>query len=191
MKILILNGASKGNGNLRRINDLVVREIKKTDNEVEVFTLHDMKITYCLGCFECWTKTPGICRFNDDGRKVAKSFIRSDIVVFFTPVTFGGYSSDLKKALDRIISLVLPFFKKVNGETHHKLRYDKYPKLLAIGVMEEQDEESERIFENLFKRNVKNFFPPSSGLGTILINEQKGQILIKIRSLLNGIGIKE
>jgi len=43
---------------------------------------------------------------------------------FLTPITFGGYSSSLKKnGGSSKIQNVLPFFQQVNGETHHQKRY--------------------------------------------------------------------
>lgn len=37
--------------------------------QVQPLVLHEEKIAYCLGCFECWTKTPGLCRIDDGGRE--------------------------------------------------------------------------------------------------------------------------
>src|SRR5690606_3517069 len=103
--------------------------------KVQTWTLRDEKVAYCLGCFECWTKSPGICRIDDAGRAIAASIIAGDLVVYLTPVTFGGYSSALKKAVDRSICLVSPFFTQIDGEVHHQPRYDRYPALLGIGVL--------------------------------------------------------
>lgn len=88
---------------------------------------------------------------DDMGRDIARSFIRSDLAIFLSPVTFGGYSSELKKGLDRSIGLMMPFFTKIGGEVHHKARYKKYPSLMGIGVLSKKDEESERIFKHCFK----------------------------------------
>jgi hypothetical protein len=51
----------------------------------------------------------------------------------------------------------LPFFAKVNGEIHHAKRYDKYPRVIAIGVLPEQDEDCENSFATLVARNSINF----------------------------------
>ena len=45
----------------------------------------------------------------------------------------GGYSSELKNAVDHLIPNILPFFANVDGETHHKPRYKRYAKLLIPG----------------------------------------------------------
>ena len=86
-----------------------------------------MEIRPCIGCFGCWVQTPGECLIDDAARQIAPAIIGSDLVIYLTPVTFGGYSSELKKALDRCICLILPFFTKIDGEMHHKPRYDRYP----------------------------------------------------------------
>ncbi len=188
MKVLILNGSDKENNGSKRIHDIIFDEFKSVDKDLKSIFLQDLKITYCVGCFECWIKTPGICRFNDDGRKVSEMFINSDLTVFFTPVTFGGYSSELKRALDRIIGLILPYFQQVNGETHHKLRYKKYPNLLVIGVLPERDKESEVIFKTLVERNAKNLFPPSYASGIFLTKDNENKIRAKTRSMLKDLG---
>ena len=103
--------------------------LKRRGHAVQSFQLRDTPIAYCRGCFNCWIKTPGICRTRDAGRYVARAFRASDAVFFLTPVTFGGYSSELKKALDRCIGLVAPFSTRVRGEVHHRRRYAAYPRL--------------------------------------------------------------
>jgi multimeric flavodoxin WrbA len=128
--------------------------------EVEVLALRGMKLGYCLGCFECWTKTPGICRIEDDGRFVARAIIGSDLVLYLTPVTFGGYSSTLKMAVDRSICLISPFFTHIDGEVHHRARYSRYPSLAALGLMREPDPEQEALFEQILARNAVNMHAP-------------------------------
>lgn len=83
------------------------------------FPLREMKLAHCLGCFNCWVKTPGMCVEADAGRDIAKAVIRSDVAVLLTPVTFGGYSPELKKTFDRFIQLISPFFQMDHGEVHH------------------------------------------------------------------------
>ena len=119
-----------------------------------VSLLHSLEIAPCMGCFGCWTKTPGVCVIKDAGNGLAEAILNSDLVVFLTPVTFGSYSSELKKVLDRIICLVSPFFKKIDGEVHHQARYDRYPHLLVLGTLPKPDRESERIFSTLVERNA-------------------------------------
>ncbi|MCD6115794.1 flavodoxin family protein [bacterium] len=189
MKAVILNGTENNNKQLDQICSIISEELKAIEWEVESIPIRDLKITNCVGCFECWVKTPGICRFNDDGREIAKKYIQSDLAVLFTPVTFGGYSSELKKALDRIICLILPFFTKKNNETHHQLRYGQYPRLLGLGVLPRADEKKERIFNTLIDRNAVNF-APSAYAGDVLYSSQNQEEIRKqIKSLLYSIEV--
>lgn len=167
MKALILNGALKGDKNTSKINEYAEVILKNMGYEVESILLNEKNIGECLGCFGCWIRTPGICVIDDYGRILTEKIIKSDAVIYLTPVVYGGYSSELKKALDRIIPLLLPFFKKVKGEVHHKERYEKYPRAIILGVMSEEDNEMKEIFNSLIKRNSLNWYNSFSG-GTIL-----------------------
>lgn len=158
MNALILNGALKQGKDTEIVSKLTEEILIKEGYEVESVLLYKKKIGECTGCFGCWVKTPGVCVIDDYGRSLTESIIKNDIVIWLTPVVYGGYSSELKKALDRIIPLLLPFFKKVKGEIHHKERYNKYPIVKVIGVMAEEDIEMKEIFNSLVKRNSLNWW---------------------------------
>ena len=160
MRALILNGEELDGISLKIFSDDIKEGLKLNDFEIEEIMLKEKKIADCLGCFKCWVKTPGICIIDDYGREVAAKLINSDLLIFLTPVIFGSYSYQLKKALDRMIPLISPYFKKVGGEIHHKKRYPKYPSLLALGVMEEKNQYQSKIFKELVRRNSINFHSP-------------------------------
>ena len=86
--------------------------------------------------------------------------VHSDLIIYITPIVFGGYSSILKKALDRQISRVLPYFTKIDGEVHHKKRYEKEQSLLSIGILNTPDAEKEEVFKTLVARNSINMWSP-------------------------------
>jgi multimeric flavodoxin WrbA len=116
-----------------------------------------MDIKPCRGCFSCWIKTPGRCVIEaDDQEAILRATAASDLIIWLTPITFGGYAPELKKALDRIIPILLPFFTKVHGETHHPLRYPRRRRLLVIGTQKQQDADSENVFRRLVTRNALN-----------------------------------
>ncbi len=166
MKALILNGALKEDKSMETINKFTEEILIEQGYEVESILLHEKKIGECIGCFGCWIKSPGVCVIDDYGRILTETIINRDIVIYLTPVVYGGYSSELKKALDRIIPLLLPFFKKINGEVHHKERYKSYPDVIVLGIIPHEDNEMEEIFNSLIKRNSLNWYSSFSG-GTI------------------------
>jgi multimeric flavodoxin WrbA len=109
--VVMLDGTGSADGDLNPVRDALCQALKASSAELKIFTLREMKLAHCLGCFKCWIKTPGMCVESDEGREVAKAVIRSDAAVLFTPVTFGGYSPDLKKMLDHFIQLISPLFQ--------------------------------------------------------------------------------
>ena len=160
MKALILNGARSGNGAVNTMNAAIMAALAEEGWQAESLPLRDMKLAYCVGCFECWTRTPGVCRIDDDARDVAQGMINSDLVIYLTPVTFGGYSSELKRAVDRCICLISPLFTSIQGETHHRPRYERYPALIGVGVLPGPDPEQEQLFKALVARNALNLHAP-------------------------------
>ena len=134
----------------------VMAATKARSWDVKSFALAGMDIQPCRGCFSCWLKTPGRCVITDDQEAVLAAAAACDRFIWLTPVTFGGYSPELKKALDRIIPVLMPFFTRVRGETHHPLRYPQKRRLLAIGTLRDADAESEGVFRRLVGRNALN-----------------------------------
>jgi multimeric flavodoxin WrbA len=158
MKAVFFKGSPPAGRDLlcNRASAAVTARIKALDWEVKSFTLAGMDIKACRGCFSCWVKTPGRCVIQDDEEAILGATAASDRVIWLTPITFGGYSPELKKALDRIIPILLPFFSKVRGETHHPLRYPRARRLLAIGTLKQEDADSEGVFRHLVGRNALN-----------------------------------
>jgi len=158
MNILILNGGPRDvrGETCRSISESVGGGARKRGWTVTALELDGMAIKSCRGCFACWLKHPGTCAIKDDEESVIKAMAASDVQVWVTPVTFGGYSPALKKALDRSIPNILPFFIKVRGEVHHPQRYATRRSFLAFGTLASPDAEAERIFHNLVQRNALN-----------------------------------
>jgi multimeric flavodoxin WrbA len=183
-RALILNGAREEGGTLELTQQVLVEELERAGVNAEPRVLREIKIRHCVGCFGCWVKTPGECMIDDAARGIAREFVRSDLVVMLTPVTFGGYSYELKKALDRIICVISPFFQIIDGEVHHKPRYDRYPDLLAVGALAAPDEESESIFTTLVGRNAINMHSPMHGAGVVYDGQGPGAVRTRVRTLL-------
>lgn len=189
MKALVLDGARGDDGVLDDLQAIVVQELGDAGATVDAVLLREKDIAYCLGCFNCWVKTPGLCTTNDEARDIARRQIQSDVTVLLTPVTFGGYSSEAKKILDRLIPNLSPFFAKIDGETHHKKRYERYPRLVTVGVLMEPDEESEGCFRTLVSRNAINMHPPAYATGVVAANQSADEMRVAIRELLAAVGV--
>lgn len=190
-KALILNGALPGDTTLEQPQELLYDALEQKGWIVDALVLRDIPIAACRGCFECWLKTPGLCVTDDAGRDVARRGVQSDLLVMLTPVTFGGYSSELKKALDRCICTVSALFARVAGEVHHMRRYERYPALLGVGVLAEEDSESETIFKTLVARNALNWHSPAQAAGVVRGNQGREEMAAQIQTLLHQVEVQQ
>ena len=169
MKAVILDGAESGDPAIDEVHQSIRKELTECGWECESFPLDTMKIAHCAGCFGCWLKTPGICVVDDDARIVASHAIQCDLLILLSRVTYGGYSFPLKKTLERMIGLITPWFRLVEGEVHHKPRYSRFPVLAAVGVMKQLDVERAQLFTTLASRNAINMSSPMHG--SIVVKE--------------------
>ena len=185
MKATLLNGALPGDSFVDAVGAALQDTLQAEGWTVRPWTLGDEKIAYCLGCFECWTKTPGLCRIDDTGREVVESIIGGDLTIYLTPITFGGYSSELKKAVDRSIGLLSPFFTHIDGEVHHQARYDRYPSLVGVGVLPAPSPAQEQIFDTLVGRNAINLHAPKHSSVVLYRNQTPATAAAALRGALD------
>lgn len=123
--------------------------------DVVSFDLSHMKIAPCVGCFGCWTKTPGKCVIRDDAVKVYPRLAESDTALYVSRVRYGGYDTVMKTMLERAIPVQQAFIRLLDGETHHVQRAvaPKRAVIVAYGAL---DREEEDLFRRLVARNAKN-----------------------------------
>jgi multimeric flavodoxin WrbA len=189
MNVLILDGSRQPVPALESVKEELRVRLGGKGHQLEEIVLRDKSMSRCTGCFGCWVKRPGLCVYEDDSKKVASCIANAQLMVLLTPITFGGYSSLLQNALDRHISVLLPFFKKFDGEVHHKLRYESYPTTLAIGSISKVDKLHENVFARLAKRNSINGHAPRSNSLIVYDNESRDEVSRKLDLILDGMGV--
>lgn len=136
MNILVLNGSPRmERSNTLRITNAFLEGFPD-DCNTEIVHLYKLNIKPCLGCFSCWTKTPGNCVINDDMQILYKKIENADVIIESFPLYFFGMPSGFKAVVDRC----LPFMKTYLGtedkdgrSSFHRLRNDAmYGKKLVI-----------------------------------------------------------
>jgi multimeric flavodoxin WrbA len=157
LRALLLNGAPCGEGYLDAVERHLAGGLTGAGWEVDRLVLRGLKIACCRGCFGCWIRSPGRCVIEDEGREVARMMVGADLLLGLTPVVFGGYSAELKQALDRSIGNILPFFVVQAGEVVHTRRYPYEWRLAAVGLQVRPDEAEADTFRQLVARNARNF----------------------------------
>ncbi|MFW9827731.1 MAG: flavodoxin family protein [Candidatus Thorarchaeota archaeon] len=188
MSVLFLDGST--NDNFDMIHSLITQELEKNGFEVDSILLREVNVAACQGCFECWVKSPGECRTDDYSREISRKMAQSDLIIHFTPITFGGYSSTIKYVIDRFIPNILPFFTKRNGETHHKYRYKKRASIIAVGFKEESNEEEESTFKDLVGRNSHNMGAPIHEPIIYIKNQNKDDFINQFNNILKKVEVK-
>jgi ferredoxin-NADP reductase/NAD(P)H-dependent FMN reductase len=167
MRAVILDGADGTSGLVQEMAGAVERRLGAVGASTRHFILSDLSIGHCLGEFDCWVKTPGRCRVHDEGQEIERAVHDAEILILLTTLSFGGYGSQLKKAVDRLIPLITPFFEKRNDLTHHQHRYDRMPRFVGIGWDATPLPHREALFRALVESNALNFTSPGWGAAVL------------------------
>ena len=90
MNILVINGSPRmERSNSLRMTRAFLEGLAKTcDTQVEELTVAKMHIEPCLGCLNCWKRTPGKCFRDDDMAAAIESYVTADLVVWSFPLYY-------------------------------------------------------------------------------------------------------
>ncbi len=176
MKILALNGSpTMHKGMTHILLQEMLTGAKEAGAEVESVFLQKKKIHYCLGCYRCWLKTPGVCVHKDDMPDLLEKVREADCVVLATPLYVDGMTAQTKTFIDRLIPLGDPHFELIDGHYRHVKRYEHTPDLALVSVcgFYERDnfdgliDHAQRICKNLRCRFAGALVRPSSYIFTL------------------------
>ena len=156
MKTLVLN--TLGNDYTEQIKALI------KDKEVEIVDTSDMKIAHCMGCNQCWLKTPGICAIKDDYEVILKKLVEADNLWIVSDTQFGFLDYKGKRLMDRIMPMLNMTVGFRDGWMRHELRY--HP--LNIGLLYKGTAD-QTLMEDWCKRTAANIGGQS--LGAIALTE--------------------
>ena len=134
MKILVINGSPKINySNTLKLTNCFLEGVQdKVDCEIKEFSPYESKnINPCIGCYTCWTKTPGCCIYDDD--MPLNDYIAADLVIWSFPLYYHSMPSKAKCVMDRLLPLVKPnIYTNDNGECFHPYRHDISDKKIVL-----------------------------------------------------------
>lgn len=168
MSTVILSAASPEHPPLQALSDLLADELRRAGEAgIHTFELATTRLAYCQGEFDCWVKSPGVCRAHDAEEAIVQAIHDADRVVMLDAITFGGYSYTVKRALDRLICLLSPFFEKRASLTHHDARYEHTARFVTLGWMPAADEDVRLTWQALADANSLNLLAPSVGVAVL------------------------
>ena len=136
MKVLALNSSPRGDGQSKTELMLthLVKGMREAGADVEVVELRKKSVKHCIGCYTCWTKTPGVCIHKDDmTNELFPKWRDSDLVIYATPLYYFTLNATMKAFIERTLPFLEPYLEDHGGETAHPARYEP-PKVVFLSV---------------------------------------------------------
>lgn len=139
-KILAVVGSPRRNGNTHILVSKIAEGAKAKDAEVDELLLGDFTIRECDGCHVCWKMEE--CVKNDDMLVIYQKIVRSDVIIFGTPVYWYGPTALMKCFIDRFVYFNCPKNRaKIRGKSA----------VIAV-PFEEEDMETARPVVDFFQK---------------------------------------
>ena len=108
MKILVLNGSPRPNGNTAKMVASFKEGAENAGSDVTVIEVCKKQIHGCIACEYCHTKGNGQCIQKDDMSEVYDALKDVDMLVLASPIYYHGISGQLKCVIDRFYSAAYP-----------------------------------------------------------------------------------
>ena len=103
----------------------LVAGMREAGAEAEVVNLREKRIKSCIGCFTCWSKTPGRCIHQDDMTlELFPKYMQADLLVFATPLYYHTMNGAMSTFRERTLPGIHPHIEyDENGKSYHPMRY--------------------------------------------------------------------
>ena len=137
MKVLAVNGSPRiTKSTTYRILSPLLEGMQAAGAETELVHLAKLNIKHCLGCYNCWTKTPGQCIQKDDMAGLLPKMNEADLIVYGTPLYVFNVTGLMKDFLDRSIPRLEPWLiTSGSGEiTGHPTRSGKHGRMFLVSA---------------------------------------------------------
>jgi len=160
MRITILDGTPGEAGGVEPLAPYLAqlgRRLTERGHAVRNIPLSRMRVAQCRGCFECWVKTPGECTTGDEADALLPDVVNADLLLLASPTIMGFPSALLKRATERLLPLLHPYFRVAEGEIHHRPRYARYPTFALLYGRQDCDDEDAQLIERVYQRVALNF----------------------------------
>ena len=90
MKVLLINGSPRANGNTARALKEVADTLAVEGVETEMVWIGSKPVRGCVACYQCKAKNLGKCVFNDDAANgIIEKLKEADGIVVGSPVYYG------------------------------------------------------------------------------------------------------
>ena len=100
MKVLIINGSPRVNGNNSQLIKEMTKIFEQEGVEVDLYQIGAKAIRGCMACGYCYEH--GECVFKDDINGLVNRFEQADGLVVTSPVYYGSANGSVISLLDRL-----------------------------------------------------------------------------------------
>lgn len=108
MKILILNGSPRPDGNTAAMAKAFAKGAAESGHPVDLISVCQKNIGGCRACEYCHTRGNGRCIQQDDMQQIYPLLDRAEMIVLASPVYYHSFTGQLQCAINRIYALDKP-----------------------------------------------------------------------------------
>ena len=109
-KVVIISSTPRKNGNSQILCEAFEKGAKEAGNEVELISLRENRINYCVACYGC--SNTGRCVQKDGMNEILDKMMDADVLVLATPIYMYDVCGQLKTFIDRI----LPKYEEIKNK---------------------------------------------------------------------------
>jgi multimeric flavodoxin WrbA len=134
--VLAINGSPRMKAsNTFGLLDPLLAGMRDAGATTDIIHVRQLDMSPCIGCLNCWTRTPGDCFYNDGMNSVFDRFTNADIIVFGTPLYHCSMSGLLKGFIDRLLPRLEPWFVPHPDEPDLTIHPTRLPKRQGMVVV--------------------------------------------------------
>ena len=171
MKIIAFLGSPRKEGNVDILLKEVVKGVKDSGFEVQIFDLNSMNIQPCQDCGGC--DETGECIVHDDMDRIYEAIRTADRIILASPIFFFSLSAQTKIMIDRCQSFWCE--KYVLKKPLPEGKFGRKGLLLLVGGMKE--EAGVRCSESCARAFFRTISVPEHITLSFLGINKKGEIL--------------
>ena len=108
MKVLILQGSPRANGNTAWMAEEYKKAAEAAGHDVTLVNVAKKKIGGCLACEYCHTKGNGACVQKDDMQELYPLLAEAEVLVLASPIYYFTLSAQIQAPIQRFYAMMKP-----------------------------------------------------------------------------------
>ncbi len=98
--VLIINGATRINGNTDILVERIIAGANHTGLNPALVELRHKRISDCIGCYQCLKESK--CSFHDDMTEIRDRMNKAELLILASPLYWCGVTGLMKTFIDRL-----------------------------------------------------------------------------------------